>query len=71
MIGPYIEQIAVEFAGQANICKVNVDEEPTLAERYNVATIPTVLLFKSGDLLEKSVGAKPKQQFIELIKKHM
>ncbi len=71
MIAPFIDQLGEEYAGKATVCKINVDEEPQLAERYQIATIPTVLLFKKGEVKEKSVGAKPKQQFSELIAKYL
>lgn len=67
MIGPFIEQLSEEFDGKALVCKVNVDEEPALAERFGIQTIPSVMLFKNGQVLEKSVGAKPKQAFADMI----
>ncbi|MDL2235865.1 thioredoxin [Christensenellaceae bacterium OttesenSCG-928-L17] len=67
MIGPFIEELADEYKGKAKVGKVNVDEQPELAERYRVMTIPTVMVFKNGEIMEKSVGAKPKQGFADMI----
>ena len=69
MITPFIEQLAEEFQGKAVVCKVNVDEETDLAERFGIQTIPTVLLFRKGELLDKSVGAKTKQAFEDMLTK--
>ncbi len=71
MIGPFIEQLADDYAGRAKVCKVNVDEEPELAARFKVMTIPAVMIFKNGEVVEKDVGAKPKQAFADMIDKHL
>ena len=60
MISPIVDQIAVELAGQAKVCKVNVDEESELASRFRIMTIPTLMVFKNGQVVSQSVGAKPK-----------
>lgn len=71
MVGPFIEELATEYAGRAKVCKVDVDAEQELAERFEVMTIPTVLVFKGGEIVEKSVGAKPKQGFADMLDKHL
>ena len=65
MLGPVIAQIAEERE-DIKVCKVNVDDEPELARMFNVMNIPTVLVFKNGELKERSVGFKPKQQILDL-----
>ena len=65
MLGPVIAQIAEERE-DIKVCKVNVDDEPELARMFNVMSIPTVLVFKNGELKERSVGFKPKQQILDL-----
>lgn len=67
MVGPFIEQLADEYAGKAVFVKVNVDEQPELCERYHISAIPNLILFKDGDVVEQSAGARPKAQIAELI----
>ncbi len=60
MLSPIIEELSQEYEGRAKICKVNVDEEPELASSFNVASIPTIVVFKNGKVVNTSVGNKPK-----------
>src|ERR1700749_5309211 len=60
MLGPVIEQIASDRAGTVKVGKVNVDEEPTLAERAGVRGIPYVVLYRDGEVAAQAVGAQPK-----------
>jgi thioredoxin 2 len=60
-VGPVIEQLAAEYAGRVRIAKLNVDENPQTAARYSIRSIPTMLLFKNGDLVNNLVGALPKR----------
>jgi len=59
-VGPVIEQLASEYAGRVKIAKLNVDENPQTASTYSIRSIPTMLLFKNGDLVNSLVGALPK-----------
>ena len=68
MLGPVISQIAEENEGKIKVGKVNVDDEEDLAMRFGIQSIPTVLLFKSGEVVEQSLGFKPKAFFEDLIK---
>ena len=68
MLGPVISQIAEENEGKVKVGKVNVDEEDELAAQYGIQSIPTVLLFKDGEVVEQSLGFKPKAFFEDLIK---
>ena len=68
MLGPVISQIAEENEGKVKVGKVNVDEEDELAAQYGIQSIPTVLLFKGGEVVEQSLGFKPKAFFEDLIK---
>ena len=63
MLGPVIAELAEEYEGKVKVGKVNVDEEEELAMEYNVQSIPTVLLFKGGEVVEQSLGFKPKAAF--------
>ena len=67
MVGPVIEQLAEEYAGRANVGKVNVDEEPQLASQFGIMSIPTLLVFKDGKLAKQMVGARPKADIVAMM----
>ncbi len=60
MIGPIIDQLSEDFDGKAKVGKINVDEQSALAAQFNVMTIPTLILFKNGEIVEKFVGSRSK-----------
>ena len=66
MIAPIIEEISNEKA-EVNFFKVNVDETPEVAIKYGVSSIPTLLIFKDGELVNKAVGAYPKESIVKLL----
>ena len=66
MVGPILEEIAQERE-DIKVCKVNVDEEMELSSRYGVASIPTLLVIKNGEIVNQSLGAKPKAQILALL----
>jgi len=65
MIAPILAEVASEHAGKITIAKLNVDENPDLAMRYNVMSIPTLLVFKDGEAAKRIVGAKPKHALVQ------
>jgi len=65
MIGPIMEELAESFDGKAKIGKLNVDENPQIAMKYGVRSIPTVLFIKNGEVVDKVIGAVQKSVFIE------
>ncbi len=67
MVAPIIDELAGEYAGKLKVCKLNTDENPEIAGRYQVMSIPTILFFKGGQAVERLVGARPKRQFKEII----
>lgn len=67
MLAPIISEIAEEKEGEIKVGKVDVDEQMELAAKYQVASIPTVLLFKNGEVLETSIGLKTKEQILEML----
>ena len=69
-LGPTIDQLATEFSGQATVAKLNVDQNPQTAAQYGVRSIPTVLIIKNGQVLERLVGTQPKEKYAELLRKH-
>lgn len=64
-IAPALEQIAEEFAGKVTVAKLNIEESPTTPSRYGVRGIPTMMLFKGGQMASMKVGAMPKQKIVE------
>jgi len=62
MIGPIIDQLAKEFTGKVKFAKLNVDENPATSTQYNIMSIPTMLLFKNGKVVNSLVGALPKAE---------
>lgn len=70
MIAPILEELAPEVEGKANIAKLNVDNNQATASEYEVMSIPTLILFKDGEPVDKVVGFQPKEQLAALIEKH-
>ncbi|MFN8310965.1 MAG: thioredoxin [Chitinophagales bacterium] len=70
-IGPVIEQLATQYQGKVNIGKVDVDNNQNVSMNYQVRSIPTILFFKNGQVVDKVVGAVPKNQLEATIQKHM
>jgi len=66
MVAPVLEEIASETG--LKVAKVDVDENPGLAQQYGIMSIPTMMVFKDGQLLNKAVGAMPKENILELLK---
>ena len=71
MIAPIIEELAAELEGEAVIGKVNVDEEPGLAQRFGVMSIPTLIVMKGGKVVEQAVGARGKADIAAMIERHL
>ena len=71
VIVPSLEQIAEELAGRAVVGKVDVDENGSLAERFGVRSIPTLVVFKNGKVVDQMIGAHTKEEIRELIDRHM
>ena len=67
MVAPIVDELANEYAGKVKVRKLNTDENPEVAGRYQVMSIPTILFFKNGQVVEKLVGARPKRQSKEVI----
>lgn len=66
-ISPVIDELADEYEGRVNICKCDVDDNEELTSRFGIRTVPSVLFFKGGELVDKHVGAAPKQVFVDKI----
>lgn len=68
MIAPIVKEIADEYDGKILVGKVNVDEEPDLTMQYNVSSIPTLMVFKNGQLVNKAVGYREKVEILKMLK---
>ncbi|MDR2177380.1 MAG: thioredoxin [Treponema sp.] len=71
MIGPFIEQIGAEYSGRLKVGKVNVDEQGELANRHGIASIPTLVVYKNGSLVQRQTGAAQKSQIETLFKEFL
>lgn len=71
MVGPFIEQIAQEYAGKLKVVKVNIDENPSTPSTYGVNSIPTLLIFKNGKPVQSNVGAMPYVQLKTFVDKQL
>jgi thioredoxin 1 len=71
IIAPYVEQLAGEYAGRLKVAKLDVDASPRTPARFNVRSIPSVLFFKDGALVDSVVGAVPKSQLTAKIEQHL
>lgn len=67
MVGPIVEQVAEETIDTVKVGKVNVDEEPELAQQFRVMSIPTLVVMRDGKVVETSVGVKPKQAILSML----
>jgi thioredoxin 1 len=70
MIAPFVESLAAEFEGRVRVGKLDVDANPETAERYQVSGIPTLLVFKNGQVVEQRVGALPKAEIARMLEAH-
>ncbi len=71
MVAPEIEAVAEEYEGKAVIAKVNIDEQAELASQYNVMSIPTILIFKAGQEVNRLVGYRPRKDFSVALEKNL
>ena len=71
MIGPVLDELAVEYAGKVKVAKLDVDSNQKSAIRFNVRSIPLVLFFKNGNVVETILGAHPKRDYEAKLKQHL
>ena len=71
MIAPVLEEIAVEYDGELQVCKLDVDHNNELAMQYGVMSIPTLILFKDGQPIDRIVGFMPKEKLLSKLKPHL
>lgn len=70
-VAPIMEELANEFDGKARIAKVNVDEEGDLVSKFRIMSIPTIMLFKNGEVAEKIIGSRSKAELVALLEKNI
>ena len=68
MLSPIVDRLADKLGDRAKVGKVNVDEQPELAQQFQVMSIPTLLIFQNGKLIQSSVGVKNEQQILEMLR---
>jgi len=71
MIAPSVEEIAAEYEGRAIVGKVDVDQEPALAQRFGVMSIPTLIVVKGGKVVEQAIGARGKKDIAAMLERHL
>jgi thioredoxin 1 len=71
MVAPVLEELDQAMGDKVKIVKVNVDENPETASKFGVMSIPTLLVFKNGELVDKTVGYQPKEALAQLLEKHI
>jgi len=71
MLAPTVEEIARENAGKLKVLKMNVDENMNFPSKFNIRGIPTLLVFKGGQLADQIVGAVPKEQIVKILQRHL
>jgi len=70
-VAPIVEELASEYSGQLKVVKVDVDESQDVAAKYRIMSIPTIMVFKGGQEVERVVGAVPKPMLLQRVKKHL
>jgi thioredoxin 1 len=71
MVGPIVEEVSNDYAGKAVVGKLNVDNNPAIAQKYGIRSIPTILFFKNGEVVDRQVGAVPKAVLVKKLEAHM
>ena len=71
VIGPWLEELAEELAGQVHFAKINVEDNGDLANRFGISSIPTLILFKKGKVVDQMIGAVPKQQIRRMVQNYL
>ena len=70
-VGPTVDAIAEEFKGRVKVVKLNTDEEQEITVKYGVGSIPTLMVFKNGELVERIMGNRPKAELAALVSRHV
>lgn len=68
MVAPIVEEIAKEYMGKVKVGKINVDEQPELASAFRIASIPTIMIFKNGKIIDTVIGYQSKERLVQQLK---
>jgi thioredoxin 1 len=71
MVGPSLDEVAEEMGEKIKVGKVNVDEENSLGQEYEIMSIPAVFIFKNGEIVERMIGAMAKESYVEAVNKYL
>ena len=71
MIAPMVEEISKEYQGQLKVCKMNVDDSPEISSEYKIGSIPTLSIFKNGEMVDQIIGAVPRDMLESKIKEYL
>jgi len=71
IVGPIIDELADEYAGKLSVVKINVDDNPAVAQQFMVSSIPTMMLFKGGQLVDRVLGAMPRAELKKVIDRNL
>ena len=71
MLSPIVEKLSNEYDGRVKFCRLNVDENPQISMRYRISSIPSLLVFKQGELVDMIIGAQPRQMLEPQITRHL
>ena len=71
MVAPIVDSLAADYDGRVKVAKLNVDENPQVSRRFNIRSIPTLLLFKDGELKETAIGLRPKPHLEQLLDRYV
>jgi thioredoxin 1 len=71
IVGPIVDELANEYAGKLSVVKINVDESPAVAQKFMVSSIPTLMVFKGGEVVDRALGAMPRTELQKLIDRNL
>lgn len=71
IVGPIVDELATEYAGKISVVKINVDDNPAVAQQFMVSSIPTLMLFKGGQMVDRALGAMPKAELQKMIDRNL
>lgn len=71
VVGPIIDELAEQYAGKVSVVKINVDDNPAVAQQFMVSSIPTMMVFKNGQVVDRALGAMPKSELQGLIERNL
>jgi thioredoxin 1 len=71
IVGPIVDELANDYAGRLSVVKINVDESPAVAQKFMVSSIPTLMMFKGGAVVDRALGAMPRTELQKLIDRNL